>query len=69
MIPNYVEAFKGCDHDAIEVIRAIESRTTYDEEDWLIIITSDHGGRGTRHGGQSIMERTTFISTNKKINF
>lgn len=67
--PKYVEAVKGCDHDAMEVIKAIESRDTYNEEDWLIIITSDHGGRGTRHGGQSIMERTTFISTNKKINF
>lgn len=65
--PKYVEAVKGCDRDAMEVIKAIESRKTYNEEDWLIIITSDHGGRKTRHGGQSIMERTTFISSNKKI--
>ncbi len=65
--PNYIEGVKGCDRDAMEVIRAIESRETYGEEDWLIMITSDHGGRKRRHGGQSIMERTTFISCNKKI--
>lgn len=65
--PKYVEGVKGCDRDAMEVIRAIENRKTYDEEDWLIIITSDHGGRKRRHGGQSIMERTTFIASNKKI--
>lgn len=65
--PNYVDGVKGCDRDAMEVIRAIESRETYGEEDWLIIITSDHGGRKRRHGGQSVMERTTFISSSKKI--
>lgn len=65
--PKYVEAVKGCDRDAMEVIKAIENRSTYSEEDWLIIITSDHGGRQRRHGGQSVMERTTFISSNKKI--
>lgn len=65
--PKYVEGVKGCDHDAMEVIKAIENRKTFSDEDWLIIITSDHGGRERRHGGQSVMERTTFISSNKKI--
>ena len=48
---------------------AVKARSESTEEDWLIIVTTDHGrdadtGRG--HGGQSIRERTTWISTNSK---
>lgn len=34
-------------------------------EDWLIIVTSDHGGVNTNHGGASIQERMTFVVMNK----
>ena len=42
--PNYVDAVKGCDVDAYEIIQAIRARGTYETEDWLIIITSDTAG-------------------------
>tara|TARA_B100001765_G_scaffold210701_1_gene172321 strand:- start:1825 stop:3210 length:1386 start_codon:yes stop_codon:yes gene_type:complete len=35
----------------------MENRPTFQNEDWLIIITSDHGGIGYSHGGQTIEER------------
>ncbi len=38
-------------------------------EDWLLIITTDHGrnaATGKDHGGQSDRERTTWIVTNSK---
>lgn len=67
--PRYKGAFKTADQYGLETIDAIKARATYDTEDWLIIITSDHGGIGTDHGGASIQERMTFIVTNKEIDY
>lgn len=66
--PGYKEAFVESDAYGYEVIKAIESRETFDSEDWLIIITSDHGGLGTGHGGESVQERMTFVVMNKEWN-
>ena len=63
--PIYDVGFRINDVLAYRTINAIENRDTYDTEDWLIIITSDHGGFGTGHGGPTIQERMTFIVTNK----
>ena len=63
--PVYKDGFKTEDAYGYEVIKAIEARETYDTEDWLIIVTSDHGGFGTGHGGPSIQERMTFVVMNK----
>jgi|GEM_PF-2843176 len=43
------------------------SRSTYAEEDWLIIISTDHGGTETGHGGQTAFERMTWLACNKPI--
>ena len=50
---------------------AIAYRKKKYKEDWLIIITTDHGrdektGRG--HGGQSFRERSSWILMNKQMN-
>ncbi|MBE6773595.1 MAG: alkaline phosphatase family protein [Ruminococcaceae bacterium] len=60
--PEYKEAFRTEDAYALEAINAIKARPTYEKEDWLIVITSDHGGIGTNHGKQSIQERMTFAA-------
>ena len=65
--PKYRDAFIEMDNYGYDTIKAIEGRETYETEDWLIIITSDHGGIGTDHGGASIQERMTFIVTNKEF--
>ena len=67
--PRYKEAFNTADQYGFETIDAIKQRATYGTEDWLIIITSDHGGIGTDHGGASIQERMTFIVANKEIDY
>jgi len=36
--------------------------------DPLIVITTDHGGHGKSHGGDSDVERNVFIGSNKNIN-
>lgn len=64
--PAYKEAFQTQEAYGYEVIKAIEARETYDTEDWLIIVTSDHGGVGTGHGNASIQERMTFVVMNKE---
>ncbi len=64
--PVYKDGFNTEDAYGYEVIKAIEARETYETEDWLIIVTSDHGGIGTDHGGPSIQERMTFVVMNKE---
>ena len=65
--PKYKEAFQTADLYGLNTIEAIKQRETYNTEDWLIIITADHGGIGTGHGGDSIQERMTFIVSNKEF--
>ena len=64
--PVYKNGFNTEDGYGYEVIKAIEARETYETEDWLIIVTSDHGGIGTGHGGASIQERMTFVVMNRE---
>ena len=61
--PDYQKAFADAETDGRAIINAVESRPTYATEDWLIIITADHGGYNTGHGMLTIQERMTFIIT------
>lgn len=66
-VPEYAQAMKLCDKDAYDLITAIQGRERYAAEDWLLIITSDHGGMMNGHGTRTTDCRTTFIATNKAI--
>lgn len=57
---DYSSAFQAAEADALQMINAIEGRLTYPVEDWLIIITTDHGGFNTGHGAFTLQERMTF---------
>ncbi|CAF0737432.1 unnamed protein product [Adineta steineri] len=49
--------------------KAVDYRMKYHKEDWLVIITTDHGRdprTGQSHSGQSVRERTTWILTNSQ---
>ncbi len=59
--PDYSKSFADAEADGRAIINAVESRETYEAEDWLIIITSDHGGYNTGHGSLTLQERMTFI--------
>jgi len=56
-ITNYTNVISEVDSYIGLVLDALENRPTYSNEDWLIIITSDHGGNSSGHGGQSLEER------------
>lgn len=50
-----------------QIAEAVKYRETTFNEDWLLLITTDHGRTamdGKHHGGQSYRERSTWIITN-----
>jgi len=64
---SYVDAFIASEHYAFDLIQAVKGRETYDSEDWLIIVTSDHGGVGTGHGAQHAEMRQIFMAVNREL--
>lgn len=60
-VPEYIDAIEEVDALISPIINAIENRPEYENEDWLILLTSDHGGLGTSHGGNSIQEQNVFF--------
>ena len=50
---QYQEAVRESDRHVGEVLSAIAARPTFAEEDWLIVVTSDHGGWERAHGHMS----------------
>jgi hypothetical protein len=42
-VSNYVRAIEIADGRVGQIVRALTNRTTYASEDWLVIVTTDHG--------------------------
>jgi arylsulfatase A-like enzyme len=49
-IPQYMRCIEKVDQHVGRLVEAIKSRPTYQHEDWMILISSDHGGEGKGHG-------------------
>lgn len=67
--PEFYKAISYADEQVGRIWNAIEYRQQNFNEDWLIIITTDHGRdsvTGSGHGGQSARERAGWIVTNAK---
>jgi hypothetical protein len=67
--PQFYDAIKMMDNQVSRIWKAVEYRKKNFNEDWLIIITTDHGrdsATGRNHGGQSDRERSGWIVTNAK---
>lgn len=67
--PQFYKAIKYADDYVGQIWQAIQYREKNFNEDWLIIITTDHGRTaetGKGHGGQSDRERAGWIFTNAK---
>ena len=47
-----------------DVLAAVRTRPHFTEEDWLTLVTTDHGGTGTGHGKQSREERDIWLLVN-----
>ncbi|MCL2023622.1 MAG: alkaline phosphatase family protein [Oscillospiraceae bacterium] len=65
--PFYRWAFAHGDRRAKQLIDTVLARPSYEEEDWLFIIVSDHGGHGWSHGKFRPVERLIFVASNKEF--
>ena len=62
-------AVVGMEANVGRIWRAVQARQATHSEDWLVIVTTDHGRdalTGRDHGGHSERERTIWIATNSQ---
>jgi predicted AlkP superfamily pyrophosphatase or phosphodiesterase len=67
--PQFNDAIKKADNQVGRIWNALQKRSKEFDEDWMIVVTTDHGrsaDTGMGHGGQSDRERATWIVTNHK---
>lgn len=65
--PQFFAAIKTMDSQMSRLWQSIQYRKHKFKEDWLVMITTDHGrdsATGMHHGGQSDRERSGWIVTN-----
>jgi len=65
--PEYYKAIEMMDKQVGKIWDAIQYRQQHFNEEWLILITTDHGRdekTGRNHGGQSVRQRSTWMVTN-----
>ncbi|MCE9551987.1 MAG: alkaline phosphatase family protein [Planctomycetes bacterium] len=59
-VKEYAQQIEHVDARLGKVLAALKARPTYAKEDWLILVTTDHGGQGKTHSnGQKIPEILT----------
>jgi hypothetical protein len=67
-VDEHFESIKVADEQVGRIRDAVQYRMDNYNEDWLLMITTDHGRRlpdGRGHGGHSERERTIWIISNK----
>ncbi|RSS40864.1 nucleotide pyrophosphatase [Streptomyces sp. WAC07061] len=59
---QYLDAIGRVDTLVGQLLTAVKNRPTYAQENWKILVTTDHGHTdGGGHGGSTIQERGTFV--------
>ncbi len=67
--PAQLQAVGYVDEQVGRIRAALDYRTKNYPEDWLLVLTTDHGRdapTGRNHGGQSVRERTTWLVMSEK---
>lgn len=59
--PEYLKAAEFCDGLIGRVLKAIADRSSFDRENWLVFVTSDHGGWERYHGMKSSQAYTVPV--------
>ncbi|QTD37856.1 alkaline phosphatase family protein [Polaribacter batillariae] len=67
---KYSNAILKMDENIGQLLKATEYRNQNFNEDWFIILVTDHGrdSKGFGHGNQTISEKTIFVGLNRKGN-
>ena len=60
-ISSYTQAIETADALVGDVMESLTNRPNYANENWLVLVTTDHGGLGFSHGGSSIEEQNVFF--------
>lgn len=56
-VASYMNQIEYVDAQVRRILNALKNRPNYANEDWLVLMTTDHGGIGTGHGGPTRAER------------
>lgn len=56
----YKDAMNKVDGYIGDLLKAVKQRPGYAKEEWLVVVTSNHGGINKSYGGASLKERTIF---------
>ena len=59
-VPQYVSSIQTTDSYIGEIVSAMKNRASYHNEDWLVVLTTDHGAVDGSHGGGNLSERNIF---------
>lgn len=65
-VPEYISSIESVDTEIGQVLQSLYARPEYLNENWLILLSTDHGGQGSSHGGSSPQEETIFFIANNK---
>ncbi|WP_186755222.1 alkaline phosphatase family protein [Echinicola salinicaeni] len=60
-VPEYYREIIQFDRYVGDLMDAINSRPNRENEEWLILMSTDHGGYKTGHGGATLQERNIFV--------
>jgi predicted AlkP superfamily pyrophosphatase or phosphodiesterase len=63
---KYLEAIAKVDEMVGDLLKTLQARKTYACEDWLIVVSTDHGGSGKGHGQNTPEHRTIFLIVSGK---
>lgn len=63
---KYLDAIAVADEQVGALLKAMEGRVTYAKEDWLVVVSTDHGGSGKGHGQDTPEHRTIFLIVSGK---
>ena len=68
-VSGYRKEIEEVDGQIGSVLQAVYQRQNYSHEDWLILCTTDHGGRRGGHGQNTPQDRTIFyLASGKSVN-
>ena len=58
---SYLDAITLSDTYLAEIMSVVHQREALYNEEWLVVLSTDHGGEGTGHGNQYDLPQTRFV--------